>query len=284
MEKVSVFGGKGFVGGHFCNANTDRVEVVEREAVGAKYPVILDFVSTIDNYNVRTNPYLDIETNLTLLIRKLEDARKTHGINTVYNLISTWFVYGKTRLPAREDAPCNPTGFYSITKRAAEQLLISYCQTFGMSWRVLRLGNVIGIGDKKISPRKNALQYMIRELAQGREVSLYKSNTIRDFINVCDVVEAIRLVLNKGEPNQIYNVANGRGWNVQQLVEYAHAIAGTGKINIVPVPEFHKQVQTMAMRLDISKLKKLGYTQSHGIEETVVSLVQYYRNNEKPNP
>ena len=61
------------------------------------------------------------------------------------------FVYGQTQMPATEESICNPTGFYSITKRAAEQLIISYCETYGIKYRILRLCNVYGIGDTKFS-------------------------------------------------------------------------------------------------------------------------------------
>ena len=122
---------------------------------------------------------------------------------------------------------------------------------------------------------------MIKELAQGREINLYNDGTIRDFIDVRDVVSAIHLVLEKGEPNQIYNVANGHGWSVEHLINLAHASAGyTGKINIVAAPEFHKQVQTNVMYLDVSKIKKLGYAQQYHILQSIQSLVEYYKNNE----
>jgi len=281
MNKISVFGAGGFIGGNYAAKYADEIGVVQRDFIISEHPDILDFVSTVDNYNVKTNPYLDIDTNLSLLIEKLEKARQFHGSKTVYNIISSWFVLGKTALPATEDSPCFPTGFYSATKLCAEQLLASYCQTFGMKYRILRLGNVIGIGDKKISAKKNALQYMVRELAQGREINLYKNGSVRDFIDVRDVVSAIRLVVENGKTNQIYNVANGQGLNIEELVRHAWHCAGyTGKINVIEVPEFHKIVQTPIMFLDISKIKELGYSQQYDIKQTIASLVDYYKHNE----
>jgi nucleoside-diphosphate-sugar epimerase len=143
---------------------------------------------------------------------------------------------------------------------------------------------VIGIGDKKISRKKNALQYMIRELAQGREIELYKNGAIRDYIDVRDCVEAIHLVLEKGNYNEIYNIANGKGYNVRDLVEVAWQEARyTGKIKDIPVPEFHKIVQTPKMWMDIKKLKSLGYIQKHDIAQSVRELVHYYQNEQREN-
>src|SRR3990167_7803807 len=138
MSIINVFG-KGFIGGEFCG----RYGVISngRDDYYPKSPKILYFISTVDNYNIHTNPHLDIDTNLSLLIDVLENCRKEYGNEFEFNFISSWFVYGKVEIPAREDSPCFPTGFYSITKRCAEQLLISYCQTCNIPYRILRMSN-----------------------------------------------------------------------------------------------------------------------------------------------
>lgn len=281
MNKVSVFGA-GFVGGKFAETYPSDVDVVPRDSVLSAHPDVLYLISTIHNYHPKEGrPYLDIETNLMKFMEILSGLHRDWGNQAVFNLVSTCFVYGKVSIPAKEDSPCNPTGFYSITARAREQLLVSYCETVGMKYRILRLGNVIGVGDLKVSAKKNALQYMIKELAQGREINLYKGRTIRDFIDVRDVASAIHLVLEKGGLNEIYNIANERGWNVAALVESAWASADfSGKINRVPAPEFHSLVQTSDMYLDNSKIKELGYIQQYDILQSVAGLAKHYKANE----
>ena len=71
----------------------------------------------------------------------------------VFNFISSWFVYGDTKLPAKESYQCKPKGFYSITKSTAEQLLISFCNTFKKKYRILRICNVYGLNDKNVSKK-----------------------------------------------------------------------------------------------------------------------------------
>lgn len=281
MNKVSLFGA-GFIGGKFAETYPQDVDIVSRESTYPTCPDVLYMISTVNNYHAKEGrPLLDIQTNLITFMETLDGLRLVWGTNATFNLVSTWFVYGKTKVPAKEDSACNPTGFYSITARAREQLLISYCETFGMKYRILRLGNVIGVGDKKISNQKNALQFMVRELAQGRQIDLYESDTVRDYIDVRDVVSAIRLVLEKGKTNEIYNIANGQGKSVGDLVQHAHAAANyTGKINMIPAPEFHRLVQVNAMYMDNSKIKKLGYVQQYDIKQSVASLAEYYKANE----
>ncbi len=285
MNLVSLYGA-GFIGGRYKDAYTGETLVMGRNDIEACSSEILYMVSTVHNYHAKEgDPFIDIDTNLRHFMKVLDTNRKFYQDlrEIVFNLVSTWFVYGSTELPAKESSPCNPTGFYSITARAREQLLISYAETFGIKWRILRLGNVIGIGDKKISRKKNAIQHIVRELAQGREVDyLYKGGTIRDFIDVRDCVNAIHLVLEKGNFNEIYNIANGKGYNVNDLVNVAWQESGyKSKIKEIDVPEFHRKVQTPKMWMDIKKLKSLGYVQKHDIPQSIRELVHHYQNEEK---
>lgn len=281
MKNVSLFG-TGFIGTHYIDSHPGQTIPMGRGDLEASTSNVLYGISTVHNYHAKEgDPFIDINTNLIHFMAVLDANRKLFGESLTFSLISTWFVYGETELPAKETSRCNPTGFYSITARAREQLLISYAKTFGLSWRILRLGNVIGPGDKKISKKKNALQYMVRELSQGREIDLYENGAFRDFIDVRDCVDAIHLVLEKGNINEIYNIANGKGYNVRDLVYTAWQESGyVGRINDVPVPDFHKIVQTPKMWLDTKKLKSLGYIQRHDIHQTVRELVNLYQHEE----
>lgn len=287
QNKVSIFGA-GFVLGKYAEMYPSEVEIVPRHSTWATKEDgrdILYGISTIHNYHPKEgNPYIDIETNLLHFMKVLD---QNVDPNTVFNLVSSWFVYGTNpKVPAKEDSPCNPTGFYSITARTREQLLISYCETFGLKYRILRLGNVIGVGDKKASPKKNALQWMISELVKGNEVKVYKGTAVRDYIDVRDCAQAIHLILEKGATNQIYNIANGQGLDVRSLVEHAWKVNGyKGKVGEMEVPAFHQQVQTPAIYMDNSKIKALGYSQQHDIKNTIKELVCHYQSaNEKTEP
>lgn len=282
MNKLSIFGGRGFIGSYLADSLPfEETIVVDRECIEPLTPNVINLISTVDNYNVKENPFLDIETNLIHFMKILSKGYEKWGKDLVFNQVSTWFVYDGSHLPANEESPCNPTGFYSITALAREQLLKSYCGTFGLKYRILRLGNVIGVGDKKASPKKNALQWMVKELAQGRDVSVYKGGAVRDFIDVRDCVRAVHLVLEKGKLNQTYNVANGQGLNISALIDVAHRASGyKAKVKEMEVPNFHKVVQTPKMYLDVKKLKGLGYVKQHDIKTTIEELVHYYERNE----
>ena len=276
--KIQVFGGSGFVGSEFTKQNPGCI-VNARDDYSVKEKNILYMISTVTNYHVKTNPYIDIDTNLTTLMKVLEQIKNNMlqaEDGYVFNFISSWFVYGETEMPAHEESNCYPNGFYSITKRCAEQLLISYCETFGIKYRILRLANVAGHGDKKASPQKNALQHMINELKAGRDVNVYDGgNLYRDYIHVSDVARAIKLIMETGEVNTTYNVGNGQPLLFKDMIEYAkELIGGEGRLVPIEIPQFHRTVQVRSMWMLSDKLKSLGYTPNYNMKAIIEDMVK----------
>ena len=276
--KIQVFGGSGFVGSEFTKQNPGCI-VNARDDYSVKEKNILYMISTVTNYHVKTNPYIDIDTNLTTLMKVLEQIKNNMlqaEDGYVLNFISSWFVYGETEMPAHEESNCYPNGFYSITKRCAEQLLISYCETFGIKYRILRLANVAGHGDKKASPQKNALQHMINELKAGRDVNVYDGgNLYRDYIHVSDVAKAITLIMETGEVNTTYNVGNGQPLLFKDMIEYAkELIGGEGRLVPIEIPQFHRTVQVRSMWMLSDKLKSLGYTPNYNMKAIIEDMVK----------
>jgi len=271
-SKVQIFGGSGFVGSELVK-QIENCIVTSRRDYTVEGCDIIYLISTVSNYNVKTDPLIDIDTNLTTLMQVLRQCKDR---NLTFNFISSWFVYGETEMPATEESNCYPNGFYSITKRCAEQLLISYCETFGIKYRILRLANVAGYGDKKASPQKNALQHMINELKAGRDVNVYDGgNLYRDYIHVSDAARAIKIIMDKGEVNTIYNVGNGKPLLFKDMIEYAkELIGGEGKLNPIEIPQFHKTVQVRSMWMLSDKLKSLGYEPKYNLKAIIEDMVR----------
>lgn len=273
--ELNVLGGSGFVGSRFCEMYPDVI-VNEKYDYEIKSNNVLYLISTVDNYNVHTDPHIDINTNLSTLINVLETHRHENIANLTFNFISSWFVYGDVELPAKEGAYCNPKGFYSITKRTAEQLLISYCETFSINYRIMRLSNVLGADDKKVSKKKNALQYMINQLKNNEDINLYDGgNLYRDYLHVDDIVDAIKLITEKGELNSIYNIGSGVPTYIGEAIQYAkEKLNSESVIHSIPPVQFHNIVQTKNMVLDITKLKSLGFKPKYSIYDVIDTLIK----------
>jgi UDP-glucose 4-epimerase len=102
-NKITVFGGSGFIGGRFCDIQSDRVIKMDRDDYKPQSSEILYFISTVDNYNIHNNLHIDVETNLGVLMSMLENIDRQDP-DLVINFVSSWFVYGKnTIMPFHED-------------------------------------------------------------------------------------------------------------------------------------------------------------------------------------
>lgn len=269
---IDLFGGTGFVGSNFYNLYKDEVYVHPRNHNVPYYKNILYMISTTDNYNVLEDPYKDINTNLIKLINVLENCKQKQ---VIFNFISSWFVYGDSDLPAKESSYCYPKGFYSITKKCAEDLLISYCRTFNIKYRILRLANVYGGKDSGTSKKKNALTYLINKIKNHEDINLYfNGDFIRDYIHVDDACKAIKLCLEKSEVNDIYNIGNGEPIIFKDIIDYV-VKQTKSKSNITPIdqPEFHKIVQVKDMYLDTTKIKNLGFEKNIDIYQGISKLL-----------
>ena len=266
-----IYGGSGFIGGNFCRIFPNNCLIQKREERKPKTKNILYFISTVDNYNVFKNTSIDVETNLKVLCEVLEHCREK---DFTINFISSWFVYGDTAMPANENSLCFPKGFYSITKKAAEDLLISFCKTYKLSYRILRICNAMGPGDQKTSKKKNALSHMIQLLKNNQEVFLYdKGSPTRDILHVSDICEAIKIVSTKGKKNEIYNIGRGQPTQIGYVINYAKKILNSNSIvRFIEAPEFHKIVQVKDFAMDTHKIKLLGFKPKFSINEIIKEL------------
>lgn len=258
MNDISVFGSTGYIGSTFCEMYYDKVVRIPREDKTFNTNQNLYFISTTTNQNVFNDVHIDIDTNLSLFMDILS---KCKGRDVIFNFISSGFVYGNDILDYKEWYNCNPTGFYSITKRAAEQLLISYCETFGIKYRILRIANVYGL-DKTISPGKNVLGHMIRLLKENKDIKLYDGGEfLKDYMFVEDICRAIKIIIEKGNTNEIYNIASGTSMTFKDIIKSARDIVNS-KSNLIDVefPTEQKYIQIKNMTLNIDKLKSLGFS------------------------
>ena len=286
MTGLTILGGRGFVGkryvdSYYHHAVGNIAHINERDDYQVYSADVLYLISTVDNYNVFTNVHLDIDTNLSTLMTVLENWRAYQletGEHGVFNFISSWSVYGNQPSPVEETAQCDPKGFYIITKRCAEQLLISYCETFKLKYRILRLANVVGPGDPKVSEKKNTLQNAFNKLSRNENVELYGDGMFfRDFMHVQDCVDAIDLVIARGEENEIYNIGNGSLYGLmyyKDILQLAASLLHSEGITVYKQPtEFQSKVPVASFYMDVSKLERLGFVPKYKGDEIFRAMI-----------
>jgi len=265
MEGLTILGGKGFIGSQYVKDYYDAAigniaSVNSREDYTVHSKDVLYFISTTDNQNVYLNPLLDINTNLVTLIKVLENWRlRPDSHDGVFNFISSWFVNSSTK------------GFYTSTKRCAEELLESYCTAFGLKYRILRLPNVVGPEDKTVSAKKNALQYVIGLLSKDQDVRL--RSALREYMHVEDCVRAIDTILARGGVNTVYEVGTGEKKDFASAVAHARRLLNS-KSRII----YEEGIDLGAPVTKTEPLRMLGFYPKYSFNEIIHQLVARVRN------
>jgi len=139
----------------------------------------------------------------------LEACRKYGKINRFIH-ISTDEVYGESMLTENEEKKHEgsvlcPTNPYAATKAAAELIAKSYYHSFKMPIIITRGNNVYGPNQypEKLVPR------FIQQLLEGKSVTIQgDGSNVRALLHVNDVCSALKLVLERGEIGEIYNIGS----------------------------------------------------------------------------
>ena len=101
-------------------------------------------------------------------------------------------------------------------------MIIAFSEAYQIKYRIIRLCNILGKGDKKVSNMKNGLTWMVNKLKINERIELYdKGEQTREIMHIYDACKAIELICRKGKLNQIYNVGSGELIKVSSFISDA---------------------------------------------------------------
>jgi nucleoside-diphosphate-sugar epimerase len=238
--------------------------------------LVIHCASTVDNYNIQTDPYLDIRTNCDGTIALLE-ACKEHKPKFLF--LSTFFVYGNPlQLPVDEQTLCEPLGLYPATKLCAEQFCKIYGRLHGWHVNICRLTNVYGPGEASDNTKKGALNYLIRKAQLGEPIDVYSGGDFfRDYLYVDDAVEALIAVALLAPAGELYLAGHGEPVKFKNLIECLHRLTGRkSPISSIPPPRFHEVVGIRNFSADTAKIRALGWAPKIGLEEGLRKTLASY--------
>ncbi|GEL20673.1 UDP-glucose 4-epimerase GalE [Pseudonocardia asaccharolytica] len=183
-------------------------------------------------------PHLYWDGNVVTSLRLLEAMRANGTPRLVFS--STAATYGEPeQVPIREDAPTRPTNPYGASKLAIDYMITSYAAAHGLAAVSLRYFNVAG-AHGRYGERHTVETHLIpivlqvatgqREAVQvyGDDWDTPDGTCIRDYIHVDDLADAHLLALEHAQPGRhgIYNLGNGRGFSVREVIEVCRAVTG----------------------------------------------------------
>jgi UDP-glucose 4-epimerase len=153
---------------------------------------------------------------------------------------STAALYGEPqRIPIQEDDPLNPTNAYGESKLLVERMLAWFHRIHGLRYSSLRYFNAAGSNGNTgelHQPESHLIPLVLQTAAGKREhISIFGTDyptedgtCVRDYIHVSDLADAHVLALEALArcDRLIYNLGNGTGFSVRQVIETARHVTG----------------------------------------------------------
>ncbi len=223
-------------------------------------------------------PRVFVETNV-LGTQTLLEAAHRHGTSRFVQ-VSTDEVYGSLGPedpPFTEESPLQPNSPYSASKASADLLCRAYHETYGMPVIVTRCSNNYG----PYQYPEKLIPSFIRHALEDRPVPLYGDGmNIRDWLHVEDHCRGVALVLDEGEPGEVYNIGGGNEHTNLEITGIILDALGKPQDLISFVTDRPGHDRRYA--IDSSHLRRtLGWKPKHAFEEGLRQTIEWYLQNQK---
>lgn len=228
------------------------------------------------------NPFTDLEINSKAQLSILEACKKRNpDIKIIF--ASTRQLYGRPQyLPVDEKHPLFPVDVNGINKLSGEWYHIVYNHVYDIKTAVLRLTNTYGPRMRIKDARQTFLGIWIRNLLEGKPISIYgDGNQVRDYNYIDDVVEAFLMVAASDQWNgSIFNLGHHEPLSLKTTAEIMIEENDGGSYQFKAFPADLKKIDIGDFYSDYGKINTLlGWTPKVSIREGIHQTLAYYRNN-----
>lgn len=235
LKNILVIGGSGFIGSHTADSlskigkkvtildkiksswlrdeqkmivgDTMNSDVIQRSMKGID--CIYYFAGIADIEEAKSDPYKTIETNIMGLTKVLEAAVKNKVKKFIY--ASTMYVYSSYG------------SFYRATKQAAEIIIETYQENYGIDYVFLRYGSLYG----PRSQNWNGIRGFIQQVIENGLIEYHGSGSeVREYINVLDAANLSTKILDENYKNKAVTITGQQSIKVSDIFAIIFEIAG----------------------------------------------------------
>lgn len=243
-HRDSLLGGKLYVG------NLQDTEFLDKVFSKNKIEAVIDFAADSLVGESVENPLKYFDNNIGSTINLLKVMNK-HDVKYIV-FSSTAATYGEPEnIPIQEQDKTFPTNPYGESKLAVEKILKWCDNAYGIKYTALRYFNAAGahingkIGEDH-RPESHLIPLILQVALKKREKIMIfgddydtaDGSCVRDYIHVSDLAAAHLLALKRlenGGDSRIYNLGNGTGFSVKEVVDVTRKVTGLDiKAEIAP--------------------------------------------------
>ena len=249
-----------------------------------RFDGVMHFASSIEVGESVAQPGKYYWNNVASTLNLL-DAMIKRGITRMI-FSSTAAIFGEPRyVPSDESHPKSPLNPYGRSKWMVEQILADYEQAHGLRHVALRYFNAAGahpsgaLGERH-HPETHLIPLVLQAAAgklpsikvYGTDYDTPDGTCIRDYVHVTDLCRAHLLAMERlmdGAKSRAYNLGNGAGYSVRQVIETARAVTG----NVIEVVEAERREGDPARLVADSTLarRELGWRPQHPELDAIIA-------------
>ncbi len=202
---------------------------------------VMHFASFIQVGESVRDPGKYYQNNVACTLNLL-DAMITHHV-PAFIFSSSAAIFGEPRyLPIDEQHPKQPMNPYGLSKWMIEQILSDYDRAYQLKSTCLRYFNAAGADPEgQLGERHHPETHLIPLVLQtaqgqrphitifGEDYDTPDGTCIRDYIHINDLCQAHLLALEQllsGSNSAVYNLGNGTGFSVRQVINLAQTVTG----------------------------------------------------------
>lgn len=229
------------VGAPLVEADLADTSALDRIFAAHRFDGVMHFASFIQVGESVRDPAKYYRNNVANTLNLL-DAMRRHGVgNFIFS--STAAIFGEPDyVPIDETHPQRPINPYGFSKYVIERALADYDQAYALRSVCLRYFNAAGADPQaRIGERHEPETHLIPlvlQAASGRRAHIQvfghdydtpDGTCVRDYIHVVDLCEAHLLALDRlraGAASSAYNLGNGSGFSVQEVIACAERVTG----------------------------------------------------------
>jgi GDP-4-dehydro-6-deoxy-D-mannose reductase len=227
-------------------------------------------------------PAETLSTNIISQVNLLEGVRRftiaprvlVVGSSEEYGLVHP------DELPIRESNPLRPLSPYAVSKVAQDMMGYQYFMSYRLPIIRTRAFNHEGPRRGEVFVTSNFAKQVAEIEAGLREpiISVGDLTPRRDFSDVRDIVRGYWLLLERGEPGEVYNLCTGRSWAIQQVLDFLLDQSRVRKIAVEIDPARLRPSDVMILEGDPSRIRKAtGWEGEIPFERTLRDLLAYWR-------
>lgn len=223
------------------------------------------------------DPWDTMETNIRMQLNLIQACLKLN-MRPRMLVITSAEIYGAVqpdKLPLNEESPLRPTSPYSVSKVTQDMLGLQYFLSHQLPIMRARPFNHFGPNqsDRFVAP---AFAMQIARIEAGLQepvIAVGNLESKRDFTDVRDIVRAYRFIMEKGAAGDVYNIASGEVYSIQDvldtLLKFSHV-----EIEVRVDTELLRPVDIPVIQGDYNRLRAAtGWQPQISFEQTLKDVL-----------